>query len=349
MTKRKPPRLIAAVIMFAAGMWAGSAHAGGIYDPEIAAMRAQFGAYIAQSEKNIAALTKLYSAYDRTADAMQDVVGARRMLQGRCPTDTKEKLLGCLAKQYTAISFLDLYVRQGLAIMPDALKDAATAGSILAQDVSGHVGKLQGIADGFKTWNDVIVPALRKQFDTDREALKSLYSADFTSDYRFATDRQAALDEAALLSFELTEAAKRLQSRGQGFLAEHRVGHALLTARSIQWLSDQVPVMWKALDVDVQKDAKVDALKAHTKSALDDAHKSLVAAAGALDAASERQAALSLLKSRVTAAKLTDRDRKAFSNLYTSIDGLKPDLVNRDAVVDTLIERGFIWLGAVSR
>lgn len=325
------------------------AHAG-IYDGDIDLMRKHFGEYIAQSEKNIKALSRMATAYERVADAMEGVVKARHMLQGKCPTDTKENLLECLSRQNTAVLLLDLYARHGIEVMPDATKSVTEAGQILSQDVSAHLTKFKRIESDFKTWKDTTIPFLKKQFEKDRETLSKVYSTAFVAEYRSSTQIKAAQAEAAALAREIAHAGKPLYERGLSMLERHRFAHARFTLESMRWLEEKIPTLWKAIDVKVAKDPRVEALQRAATADFIRAREALEKQIAARNPGTERLAAREELKAKVASTKLAERDRLAFDNLFKSIDSLETgELSNKDILIDTLIERGFSWVEAVAK
>ena len=326
-----------------------AAHAAGIYDPEITVIRDKFGAYIHQSEKNIAALTKLVGAYDRVNDAMSRVAEARKsLILTNCPRDTKEHLLGCLSKQRAVISVLDLYARTGSEQMPQAMADAKEAGRILNQDVSAHLAKFEKADHGFKTWCLKTIPALKARAERDREALTTMYGTSFKADYQASALLEESRHEAALLAEELTQAAVRLRQQGLGWLAQHRVAHAKVTVASMAWLANQVPVMWKALEPAIQEEESVEELKAKVNMALSEQRKLLNAEVSNRDETNERLAGIELLKKNVNQATLSDSDRKAFEPLFKEMTELAHDS-KKSAFADVLLERGYTWLEAMAK
>ncbi len=326
-----------------------NAQASGIYDPDIAVIKERFGAYIAQSEKNIAALTKLVGAYDRVNDAMNRVAEVKKSLTlTRCPRDTKEKLLNCLSTQRALIAILDLYVRTGADIMPKAIADAKEAGNILNQDVSAHLAKFKKIDQGFKTWNTKTIPALKVNAEHDREVLASMYGESFKVDYQATALLEESRHEAALLAEEITQAGVRLRQRGMVWLGDHRLAHAKLTAASMVWLENQIPAMWTALEPAIQKEAKIKELTTKVLAALSEQKSLLSAEIAKRTEPAERLSGIELLKSRVRQAKLSDSNRKAFDGLFKEMTALATDSHKSD-FTDVLLERGYTWLEAMSQ
>ncbi len=331
------------VIVLLLALVAPQGRAAGIYDPEIAQMREHFGAYIKQSEKNIQALTRVSTAYERVGDAMESVVNVKHQLQGRCATQTKERLVDCLGRQFSAITLLALYVRHGNEIMDDSIADVKEAGRILGQNVSHHVAKFESIADNFKLWRDITIPLLKKQFEADRTTLAQVYGAEFVADYRINAQVHAARNEAALLAQEIAHAGEAIVLRGDKLLAEHRLAHAKFTLQSMRWLQSNIPNLWSAIDPAVKHDERVVRLM---KTAAEDFSRSVAAYESKIekrDPLAERAQALALLKVRVAEAIVSPHDREAFGNLFASIS------TSKDVFTETLIERGFVWLAAVKQ